>query len=121
MLFNILSHEIQFCRDCAEKASKIRQRYDFSIQKVINNLCGKQVVSKENLKNYFGKNGHPLEEEEVDLLLTKLSENETESLLPKNILKGIKLTRNDFANEIMLKYTSEVDDIVMASTKVRGV
>lgn len=47
-------------------------------------------------------------EEEVDLLLTKFSENETDSLLPKNILKGIKLTRNDFANEIIILIDNQI-------------
>lgn len=47
-------------------------------------------------------------EEEVDLLLTKLSENDIDSLLPKNILKGIKLTRNDFAKEMIIIVDNQI-------------
>ena len=49
-----------------------------------------------------------IKEEEIDVLLKEYKENDFFPILSKNILKNIKLNRNDFAKEIVLIKQNEI-------------
>ncbi|MCQ2818428.1 MAG: EF-hand domain-containing protein [archaeon] len=93
LLFAIISLEIEFCRESTKRVTQIKERFDFSIPKIMNALGGKEYISKENLRNYWMmKTGNILEEEEMDLLMNRL-----------DIQKSGKLTVKDICNIFLLK------------------
>ena len=63
-----------------------------------------------DLKNQFNVllSTNKIKEEEIDVLIAKFKDSDFFPLLSKNVLKGIKLNKNDFAKEILVIKQNEI-------------